>query len=50
MLRVSGKRILPVSILAHLERWALPVGRHIGSHRALVSILAHLERWALLRV
>ena len=36
-----------VSILAHLERWALPF-RVLGcSPATIVSILAHLERWAL---
>ena len=36
-----------VSILAHLERWALPNLVFHMRHDLTVSILAHLERWAL---
>ncbi len=36
-----------VSILAHLERWALPAKASRRASRRGVSILAHLERWAL---
>ena len=36
-----------VSILAHLERWALPEVILHETEPSLVSILAHLERWAL---
>ena len=42
---------LIVSILAHLERWALPRGQRKEQREGIsyvrVSILAHLERWAL---
>ena len=37
----------PVSILAHLARWALPVAGCVYILRTVVSILAHLARWAL---
>ncbi len=41
-------RIAPdVSILAHLERWALLVSASAVPEAIKVSILAHLERWAL---
>ncbi len=36
-----------VSILAHLERWALRSRRTKEDYYQKVSILAHLERWAL---
>ena len=38
-----------VSILAHLERWALLSKRDVPRPLHVVSILAHLERWALRR-
>ena len=44
------RHVINVSILAHLERWALQLVRLTSSDgRSLnsVSILAHLERWAL---
>jgi len=39
-----------VSILAHLERWALRKDFIMGYVGTTVSILAHLERWALHRI
>ena len=55
----DGRDVLVVSILAHLERWALPYSTDSSSFNVFsilahlqrrVSILAHLERWALRRI
>ena len=46
---LSPAKSLGVSILAHLERWALQYHKVGDKYELDVSILAHLERWALPR-
>ena len=42
--RRDNRRMSKVSILAHLERWALLLVDRPSRAKPLVSILAHLER------